>query len=207
MVARPFAEGVADVVFQGRQQIALITLQAFDVGGGHYPHQPRIFTEGLFRTPPAHVAGNVQHRSQPLLTPDGSSLFADLLRCALYQRRIPGGTVVQRRREQRCIFAQQSHQTLLMKQRRNAEPGLLHHHALQTVGGSHAGFCINNVRAERSGDLPDTQLQPFAEGRLFAHTGEFIAQIAALAMVAIFIEDQPVRVHLGEFLFRAHTRQ
>ncbi|VAF89968.1 Uncharacterised protein [Enterobacter hormaechei] len=207
MIARPFAEGVADVMFQGRQQIALIALQPLHVRRRHHPYQPRIFSKGLFRPSPAHIARDIQHRGQPLLAPDGSGLFANLLRRALHQRRVPGRTVVQRRREQRCIFAQQPYQTLFMKQRRNAEPGLLHHHALQAVGGTHAGFCINNVRAERAGDLPDAQLQPFAEGRLFTHAGEFIAQIAALAVVAVFIEDQPVRVHLGKFLFRRHTRQ
>ena len=94
-----------------------------------------------------------------------------------------------------------------MKQRRNAEPGLLHHHALQAVSGTHAVFCIYNVRAERAVICPTPSFSLSLEGRLFTHAGEFIAQIAALAVVAVFIEDQPVRVHLGKFLFRRHTRQ
>ncbi len=94
-----------------------------------------------------------------------------------------------------------------MEQRRNAEPRLFNHHALQAVCRAHAGFCIDDVRTQRARDLPNAQLQPFVEGRLFADTGKFITQIAPLAVVAIFIEDQPVRMHLGKFLFRGHTRQ
>ena len=94
-----------------------------------------------------------------------------------------------------------------MEQGRNAESRLLHHHALQAVSGAHAGFRVNDMGTQRTGDLPDAQLQPFAQCSLLAHAGEFVAQIAALAVVAVFIEDQPVRMHLGELLFRGHTRQ
>lgn len=94
-----------------------------------------------------------------------------------------------------------------MEQRRNAEPRLFHHHALQAIRGAHAGFRVNDVGAQRPRDLPDAQLKPFAERSLLAHAGEFVTQIAALAVVTVFIEDQPVRVHLGELLFRGHARQ
>ncbi len=207
VVARPFAERVAHVMLERRQQIALIALQPFHVGGCHHPNQPGIFPEGLFGSPPAHVAGHVQHRRKPLLAANGARLFANLLCRALHQRRVPGRAVVQRRWEQGGVFAQQPHQALLVEQRRDAKTRLFHHHALQAVGRAHAGFRVNDVCTERARDLPDAQLQPLAERGLLAHAGEFVAQIAALAVVAVFIEDQPVGVHLGELLFRGHARQ
>ena len=105
MVARPFAERVTHVMLKRRQQIALIALQPFDVCRRHHPHQPRIFPEGLFGAAPAHVAGNVQYRGQPLLAAHRARLFANLLCCTLHKFRVPGGTVIQRGREQRCVFA------------------------------------------------------------------------------------------------------
>ena len=94
-----------------------------------------------------------------------------------------------------------------MEQRRYAETRLLHHHPLQAVSGAYPGFRINDMGPQRTGDLPDAQLKPFAERSLLAHTGKFVTQIAALAVVAVFIEDQPVRMHLSELLFRGHACQ
>ena len=94
-----------------------------------------------------------------------------------------------------------------MEQRRNTEARLFHHHALQTVSGTHACFRINNMGAQWTRDLSHPQFQPFAKRSLFAHAREFIAQIAAFAVVTVFIEDQPVGMHLGELLFRGHACQ
>ena len=90
-----------------------------------------------------------------LLATDGTRLFPDLLCRALHQLRVPGRAVVERGREQRGVFAQQPHRALV-EQRRNAKPRLFHHHALQTVSRAR-GFRVNDVGAERTGDLPDAQ--------------------------------------------------
>ena len=153
MVASPFAEGVADIVFQRRQQVALFALEPPDEMGRHHADQPGIFAEGFFSAPPAHVARNVQHRRQPLPTASRSRLFADGRGHLLDQLRVPGGGVVQRRRKQRGVLAQQADQTLFMKQRRDAEPRLLHQRFLQAVGCSDTIARVNYVRAQRARNL------------------------------------------------------
>jgi hypothetical protein len=93
-----------------------------------------------------------------------------------------------------------------MEQRRNAEARLLHHHPLQAVSGAHAGFA-STIWVPSGRVICPTPSFNRSPARLLAHAGEFVAEIAALAVVTVFIEDQPVRVHLGELLFRGHTRQ
>ena len=77
MVAPAFGEGMADIVLECRQQIALLALQAADVAGGKRADETRILAEGLFGAPPAGVASNVENRGQALMTTDRPCLFSD----------------------------------------------------------------------------------------------------------------------------------
>src|ERR1700751_3170164 len=74
---------------------------------------------------------------------------------------IPSRPIVQRRREQRSTLDHQPHQTLLVGDRRYAQPGFLDKKLLQGVKRTHPFFGIDGMRAEWSGDLPDSQSEHF----------------------------------------------
>ena len=207
MVPRPLTERVAHIVFQRRQQIAVWPLQTTHIGGCHFADQIRVFAECLFRAAPAHIPRDIQYRRQPLMAADALRLSADGSRHLFNQIRVPGRAVTERRGKQRRVFAQQPDQALLMKHRRDAEPRLFHQRFLQPVERPHALFRPDDMRAEWAGYLADPGKQAGRQIIFCGGTGEIVAEVAAVAVLAVRREDQPESVHLGIFLFIRHAGQ
>ena len=85
-------QAVPDEVLGGRHDPLSrgLPLQAADVSHAKLRDQQRVFAKGLLDTPPARVAGDIEHRSQSLPCPDCQHLLADLIRHQLCQTRVPG---------------------------------------------------------------------------------------------------------------------
>ena len=92
-----------------------------------------------------------------------------------------------------------------MKQRGYSQTGLLHHHFLQPVSRTDAGFCIDNMGAQRAGNLPYAKFQALAQRSLLADTGKLVAHVGSFAVLTIFRQHQPPGMHLGIFFLGRHA--
>ncbi len=102
VIAPAFGEGMAGVMLERGQHVAVFPLQAADIGRGHLAHEIGVFAEGLFGAAPAGVAGDVEHRGKALAAADGAQLGADGGADLLDQRRVPGGADRRARRGTSC---------------------------------------------------------------------------------------------------------
>ena len=203
VVARALAPGVARVVLERREQVALLALQAAHEAGAEHTHQVRVFAQRLLGPAPAHVARDVEHRRQPLVAPDAARLAPDRLRRTLDEVRVPGGAVGERRGEQRRAARHQADQALLVRDRGDPEPSLLAQELLQPVERAHAGARVDAVAAERARDLA----QAVAEGLLHDRGVRAACEVVlARPVLAVLGQDQPQRVHLRGLLLERHPR-
>ena len=102
------------------------------------------------------------------MTTDLFRFLANFLADGFDEFGIPGRTIVQSRRKQRCPFDHQPHQTFLVGHGRYAKPGFLDQGLLQSVQGAYPFFGIDGMRTKRAGDLPHPQLELFFKSSVVA---------------------------------------
>ena len=204
VIARALAEGVARVVLEGGQDVALLALQAAHEARTQHAHEIGVLAQGLLGAAPAHVAGDVEHRGQALVAAHGADLASDRARGALDQLGIPGGAVRERGGKHGRAARHEAHQALLVRQRGNAEAGLLAQELLEPVEGTNPLARVDAVAAQRTGDLAQAVNQALPHHLGVGSPGEVVLPRAVAAVLG---KDQPERVHLGDLLVDRHARE
>ncbi len=72
---------------------------------------------------------------------------------------------------------------------------------------AHAGLRINDMGTQRTGNLPDAQLKPFAERGLFTHPRNSSLKSLRSRWLPFSSRISQYALHLGELLFRGHACQ
>ena len=194
----------AEVLQRGDDAVAqVVALQARDVRGHDRADQERVLADALLVATPARVAHHVGHRRERLVRADRAHLAADRSRHAADQRGIPGGAVVERRRELRGAFGHEAAERLFVRDRRNAEPRVLDQMALERIQRVRALARRDGPTAERPRDLPDAVAQQLAliDRRAHEHALER-REVAARG-----IERQPHGTELRDLLVARHPRE
>ena len=123
-------------VFAGRHDAVgpVVALQPADIGDAHARREIGVFAERLLRAPPTRVAGDVQHRRETIVDAHRAHLLTDDLCHRLDQFRLPGAGDPDDLREVGRAVGEEAAATLVMDQRRDAQPRLFDEKLLDGVG-------------------------------------------------------------------------
>ena len=150
-----------------------------------------ILAEGLLGAPPAGIAGDIEHRRQPLMRADAAQLLADFGGHLGGQFGLEGAGKPQHLRVHRAAQPHVAGAAFLVNHGRDAEPGLLDKVALQGVveardrGGFEGGI------PGGAGDLPDAML-------------EQAIGLAGREILVLLNFVHPDGADLGQFLVQRH---
>ena len=111
-----------------------VGLEAAHVRRPEDAREVRILAVGLLDAAPARIARHVEHRRERLARAGGEHLLADHARDGLDERGIPRGREADRLRKHGGVAGAEAADGFLVDDRRNAEPCVLHEHALDVVG-------------------------------------------------------------------------